>query len=93
MDEKFVALLAIEQRQPVFLHHTTQHGKNIMVTGTPIFDKAGNIKKVVINSRDISEIYELRENYPGEGNERDLFSADFDEDDGSIPERKTTLCC
>jgi PAS domain S-box-containing protein/TyrR family helix-turn-helix protein len=56
-----VALLAIEQRQPVSLHHTTQHGKNIMVTGTPIFDKSGDIKKVVINSRDISEIYELRE--------------------------------
>lgn len=56
-----VALLAIEQRQSVSLHHTTQHGKNIMVTGTPIFDKENNIKKVVINSRDISEIYELRE--------------------------------
>lgn len=56
-----VALLAIEQRQPVSLHHTTKHGKNIMVTGTPIFDKENNIKKVVINSRDISEIYELRE--------------------------------
>lgn len=56
-----VALLAIEQRQPVSLHHTTQHGKNIMVTGTPIFDKNNKIKKVVINSRDISEIYELRE--------------------------------
>ncbi|MDF3000649.1 MAG: putative sigma54 specific transcriptional regulator [Bacillota bacterium] len=56
-----VALLAIEQRQPVSLHHTTQHGKNIMVTGTPVFDKDNHIKKVVINSRDISEIYELRE--------------------------------
>ena len=56
-----VALLAIEQRQSVSLHHTTKHGKNIMVTGTPIFDKESNIKKVVINSRDISEIYELRE--------------------------------
>ncbi len=56
-----VALLAIEQRQPVSLHHTTKHGKNIMVTGTPIFDGENNIKKVVINCRDISEIYELRE--------------------------------
>jgi len=55
-----VALLAIEQKQPVSLHHTTKHGKNIMVTGTPIFDKENKIKKVVINTRDISEIYELR---------------------------------
>jgi PAS domain S-box-containing protein len=56
-----VALIAIEQRQPASMHHTTRHGKNIMVTGTPIFDKNGKVKKVVINSRDISEIYELRE--------------------------------
>jgi len=56
-----VALLVIEQKQPVSLHHTTKHNKNIMVTGTPIFDLEKNIKKVVINCRDISEIYLLRE--------------------------------
>lgn len=56
-----VALLAIEERQPVSMHHTTRHGKNIMVTGTPIFDEENNIKKIVVNTRDISEIYALRE--------------------------------
>jgi len=56
-----VALLAIEQRQPVSMHHTTRNNKNIMVTGTPVFDGAGKIKKVIVNTRDISEIYELRE--------------------------------
>lgn len=56
-----VVLLVIEQRRPVSLHHTTMHGKNIIVTGTPIFDENNNIKKVVVNTRDISEIYELRE--------------------------------
>jgi len=56
-----VALLAIEQRQPVSMHHTTRNNKNIMVTGTPIFDVKGEIKRVVVNTRDISEIYALRE--------------------------------
>ncbi|HZK01841.1 MAG TPA: sigma 54-interacting transcriptional regulator, partial [Anaerovoracaceae bacterium] len=56
-----VALLAIEQRQPVSLHHTTRHGKNIIVTGTPIFGDDKEIKKVVVNTRDISEIYDLKE--------------------------------
>jgi PAS domain S-box-containing protein len=56
-----VALVAAEQRQPASMHHTTRQGNNIMVTGTPIFDKDGKVKKIVINSRDISEIYELRE--------------------------------
>lgn len=56
-----VALLAIEQRQPVSLHHTTKNSKNIIVTGRPLFNNDGSIKMVVVNTRDISEIYELRE--------------------------------
>jgi len=56
-----VALLAIEQQKPVSMHHTTRNNKNIMVTGTPIFDADNDIKKVVVNTRDISEIYNLRE--------------------------------
>lgn len=88
-----VALLAIEQRQPVSLHHTTQHGKNIMVTGTPIFDKSGNIKKVVINSRDISEIYELREELSkAKEMERIYFEQiSDDDDDEQNPGRKDDI--
>lgn len=56
-----VAFLVIEKRQPVSLHHSTRNGRNIIVTGTPLFDDDGSISKVVINVRDISEIYELRE--------------------------------
>lgn len=56
-----VALLAIEQRKTISMHHTTQHGRNIIVTGTPIFDENNCIKKVVVNTRDMSEIYALRE--------------------------------
>ena len=32
-----------------------------MATGRPIFDENGQIKRVVVNTRDISEIYELQE--------------------------------
>ncbi|KAA8674945.1 sigma 54-interacting transcriptional regulator [Clostridium sp. HV4-5-A1G] len=56
-----VALLVIEQKKPISLYHTTKRGKNIMVTGTPVFDEKNDIKKVVINCRDISEIYKLRD--------------------------------
>ncbi len=56
-----VVFLAIQERKPVSLPHTTRQDKNIIVTGTPIFDKSGEIKEVVVNARDISEIYELRE--------------------------------
>jgi PAS domain S-box-containing protein/TyrR family helix-turn-helix protein len=56
-----VVFLAIEEKKPISLPHITRHKKNVIVTGTPIFDKNGEVKKVVVNARDISEIYELRE--------------------------------
>jgi len=87
-----VALLAIEQRQPVSLHHTTKHGKNIMVTGTPIFDKKNKIKKVVINSRDISEIYELREELSkAKEMERIYFEQISDTDDEQILDKNSDI--
>jgi len=56
-----VAFVVIEQRCTVSKKQVTKSGKNIIVTGKPIFDKKGDIKMVVINARDITEIYQLRE--------------------------------
>lgn len=86
-----VALLAIEQRQPVSLHHTTKHGKNIMVTGTPIFDKENNIKKVVINSRDISEIYELREELTRAKEMERIYFEQISDDDEQILDKSSSI--
>lgn len=36
-----------------------KNGKDLLVTGCPIFDQHGNIKLVVINNRDISDLKEL----------------------------------
>lgn len=56
-----VAYVVVEQKRVVSKKQVTKDGRNIIVTGTPIFNKKGDVKKVVINARDISEIYELRE--------------------------------
>ncbi|MCB6607982.1 sigma 54-interacting transcriptional regulator [[Clostridium] symbiosum] len=50
-----------EKKETVSLQHMTRNGKSIIVTGTPIFDEQKNIRKIVVNSRDISEIYALSE--------------------------------
>lgn len=50
-----------ERKEPVSLQHMTRNGKSIVVTGTPIFDEQNHIRKIVVNSRDISEIYALSE--------------------------------
>ncbi len=56
-----VSYVVMEQKQTVSKRQITKSGRNIIVTGKPIFDKKGAVKKIVINARDITEIYQLRE--------------------------------
>lgn len=56
-----VAFVVMEERRSVSMQQITQDGRDIIVTGTPIFDRDNNIKRIVINARDISEIYQLKE--------------------------------
>lgn len=39
---------------------TTHKGKTIMATGIPLFDKAGQVRRVIINSRDMTELVRLQ---------------------------------
>lgn len=55
-----IALEVLEKKCSVSMEHDTQNGKHIIVTGTPIFDESRNITKVVVNTRDLSEIYHLK---------------------------------
>ena len=55
-----IALEVIEKRESVSMEHDTKNGNHILVTGTPIFDREGNIAKVVVNTRDLSEINHLK---------------------------------
>ncbi|MGN0715475.1 MAG: sigma-54 interaction domain-containing protein [Anaerovoracaceae bacterium] len=59
--KKTVFQLVVENRTSVSLQHVCQNHKNIIATGTPIFDENGEIGKVLINTRDVTEIYSLRE--------------------------------
>lgn len=56
-----VAFVVMEERRPVSMQQVTQDGRDIVVTGTPVFNGDGSIKRIIINARDISEIYQLRE--------------------------------
>lgn len=56
-----VAFVVRDTKKTVSKAQVTKDGRDIIVTGTPIFDEEGNIKKIVINARDITEIYRLRE--------------------------------
>lgn len=59
--ENSVAFVVRDERRPVSKRQVTKDGRDIVVTGKPVFDEAGNIKRIVINARDITEIFQLRE--------------------------------
>ncbi|MFX4263734.1 sigma 54-interacting transcriptional regulator [Pelotomaculum propionicicum] len=50
----------LKERRKITLPQKTRDGKQVIVTGNPLFDESGNITRVVINSRDISEFINLQ---------------------------------
>lgn len=52
--------IVFREKKRVTLSQETMIGKKLVVTATPILDKDGNIDLVVMNSRDITEIEELK---------------------------------
>ncbi len=56
-----VAKLVIKNKREETILHSNKAGKNLLVTGTPILDKNGHIYKIIIISRDITELVCLRD--------------------------------
>jgi len=60
--DRSVSLDVIEKRSPVTIMQELRSGKKVLVTGTPVFDMAKmEIKLVVTNVRDITELIELKD--------------------------------
>lgn len=41
--------------------HRTSTGKRVLATGIPLFDENRKVRKVIVNSRDMTELHQLRE--------------------------------
>ena len=55
-----VCRLVFEDRKRLTITQKTKSGKHLIVTGNPIFNEEGEIIRVVVNSRDVSELLNLR---------------------------------
>ncbi|TCP30620.1 transcriptional regulator with PAS, ATPase and Fis domain [Scopulibacillus darangshiensis] len=55
-----VARLVLEQKKKVSVVQETRHGKKVLAVGNPVFDDDGDIHRIVIASRDITETTELK---------------------------------
>ncbi len=51
----------IKLRSTTTLLQLTSTGRKLMITGNPVFDESGNLIRVVVNERDITEIDALHE--------------------------------
>lgn len=56
-----IAPKVIATKKKITAMQESRSGKKIMVTGIPVFDRDGNVKKVIINSRDTTELVQLQE--------------------------------
>lgn len=55
-----VAKLVIREKKQVSILQNTKYGKKLLITGTPIKDNNGIIRKIVSTSRDITELVKLK---------------------------------
>jgi len=57
--DESATIKVLKTGKSVTLNQKTKSGKEILVTGNPIFDKNGSIKMVVTNVRDMTDLNEL----------------------------------
>ena len=55
-----VTLMVLEKKASVTITQTTLNGKEILCTGTPVFDDDGEVEFVIVNSRDLTELSNLK---------------------------------
>ena len=60
--DRSVTLEVLEtKRQVSIIQHLKRTKKILLVTGTPVFDEAGNVSMVVVNERDMTQLNAIRE--------------------------------
>jgi hypothetical protein len=55
-----VTLEVLKAHTAITIIKKLRNGKQILVTGNPFFDDQGEISRVVVNERDITELVEVR---------------------------------
>lgn len=59
--DESVTLIVLEEKREVTRIQRVKNGKSILVTGMPVYDDNNNIVRVIVNSRDVTELMNLRE--------------------------------
>ncbi len=74
--DRSVTLKVLRSKKKETIIQRTRHGKKLLLTGTPVFDKNQQLFRVVINERDITEIETLKQQI----NEKQALKNEFEND-------------
>lgn len=55
------SLIVLKKKEPITIDQKFKTGRSAIVTSTPLFDKNNKIAMIVTNVRDVSELYDLKE--------------------------------
>jgi len=58
--ERSATMEVIERKEAVSFLHTTQNGCKVIKSGTPILDEQGEVYKVVVSERDVTDIDQMQ---------------------------------
>lgn len=56
-----VSIAVLKEKKSKSITQKLQTGKELLVTGNPVFDEQGEIHMVITNVRDVSELYQLKQ--------------------------------
>jgi len=73
-----VTLKVLSAKKTITMKQKVKNGKQIVVTGTPVFDKNGNIVRVVCNLRDTSEFEDLQNKLAQSEKKRNLYKTELE---------------
>lgn len=63
----------VDSKKTITRTQTNANNKEVLITGSPIFDNAGNVRHVITNVRDITELITLNKKLQAEINRADMY--------------------
>lgn len=74
-----VGLMVFEEKKAVTIKQKIKTGKEVLITGNPVFDEKGNVVKVICNIRDMTELNNLKAQAEDYKNLKERYSSELQE--------------
>ncbi|HAP31629.1 MAG TPA: AAA family ATPase, partial [Firmicutes bacterium] len=74
-----VGLMVFEGKKPVTIKQKIKTGKEVLITGNPVFDENGNVIKVICNIRDMTELNNLKAQAKDYRSFKELFCSELED--------------